>query len=102
VGTDTQPKIIPTDGSTILVFIDSSSIGSLTSTTTRGRTSALFPGYANTDGAAGFKTIDTTALANGVHTIAWIATDNLGAAGGIGSRFFTVVNGTSGAAARPI
>jgi hypothetical protein len=43
--------------------------------------------------------IDTTAYANGVHTIAWSVTDNQGAVSGIGSRFFTIFN-TGGSAAR--
>ena len=36
---------------------------------------------------------DTTKLANGVHTIAWGVTDAAGNAEGIGSRYFTVLNG---------
>ena len=60
---------------------------------------ALFPGYANTDGAVGVKILDSTTIANGVHTIFWIAADNLGAVAGIGSRFFTVSNSSVVAAA---
>ncbi len=52
---------------------------------------ASFPGIGNALGVASF---DSTALANGVHTISWIVTDNLGAASGIGSRYFTVANGS--------
>ena len=37
--------------------------------------------------------IDTTTLTNGLHTISWTVTDNLGITEGIGSRFFTVSNG---------
>ena len=37
--------------------------------------------------------IDTTALSNGMHTIAWTVTDNLGSTEGIGSRYFRVSNG---------
>ena len=33
-------------------------------------------------------------MTNGLHTISWTVTDNAGAIDGIGSRFFTVVNGT--------
>jgi hypothetical protein len=43
--------------------------------------------------------LDTTALSNGVHTIAWIVTANNGETDGIGSRYFTVANGSSLAAA---
>jgi streptogramin lyase len=93
-----HPKSIPTDGSTIQVFLDSVSLGPLTSYNhARSDIQALFPGYANTNGAVGYKTIDTTALANGVHTISWTVTDNAGATAGIGSRFFTVSNGVAGA-----
>ena len=92
-----QPKAIPIDGSTIGVFIDSAPIGALTSYNhPRPDIQALFPGYANTNGAVGVRTIDTTTLSNGLHTIAWVATDNAGAPQGIGSRFFTVANGAGG------
>ena len=36
--------------------------------------------------------LDTTALAEGQHTIAWVVTDSLGEANGIGSRYFSVAN----------
>ncbi|HEX4595127.1 MAG TPA: hypothetical protein VH157_12670, partial [Bryobacteraceae bacterium] len=42
--------------------------------------------------AVGFFFIDTTTLANGVHTIAWSVSDSGGRADGIGSRYFTVLN----------
>jgi streptogramin lyase len=88
-----QPKSIDASGSTIQVFVDSASIGSLTSYNhARPDIQSLFPGYANTDGAVGYKIIDTTALANGIHTISWVVTDNQGASAGIGSRYFTVSN----------
>src|SRR5262249_60565905 len=85
----------PMDGSTIQVFIDGLAVGTVTYNNARPDIQALFPGYANTDGAVGFRFIDTTQLADGVHTIAWVATDNQGATQGIGSRFFTVANGSS-------
>jgi len=47
--------------------------------------------------AIGAYVLDTTALTNGQHTIVWGVTDSQGRADGIGSRFFTVLNGgTSG------
>jgi hypothetical protein len=55
----------------------------------------MFPGYANSNGAVGFKTLNTTQLSNGTHTIVWVVSDNLGNSEGIGSRFFTVQNGSS-------
>jgi len=59
---------------------------------------ALFPGYANSNGAVGYFMLDTTAYTNGVHTIYWTATDTAGNADGIGSRFFTIQNGTANGA----
>jgi hypothetical protein len=52
---------------------------------------AQFSGIGNALGVIG---IDTTLLANGVHTIAWLVTDNTGGAAGVGSRYFTVSNGS--------
>ena len=60
----------------------------------------LFPGFQNTagsNGAIGFRVIDTTTLTNGLHTISWTVVDNQGAIEGIGSRFFTVSNGAGDA-----
>jgi hypothetical protein len=87
------PKFIPTDGSTIAVFVDGAAVGSPTYNNYRSDIATLFPGLNNTSGAIGFRAIDTTALANGMHTIAWTVSDNLGAAEGIGSRYFRVSNG---------
>ena len=59
----------------------------------------LFPGYANSGGAVGAFTFDSTTLANGVHTIAWGVADNAGHVSGVGSRFLTVANGAGSTAA---
>jgi hypothetical protein len=91
-----QPKIIPFDGSTIHVLVDGLSVGSPTYNQLRADIAALFPGLANSNGAVGFRAIDTTALAEGLHTIAWYVSDNQGAAAGIGSRYFTVSNSADG------
>jgi hypothetical protein len=48
-----------------------------------------YPGVAH---ALGVSTINTTTLANGVHTIAWVVTDDTNHSDGIGSRYFTVAN----------
>jgi hypothetical protein len=53
---------------------------------------SFFPGLCNSDGAVGFFYIDTTKLANGLHTIFWVAYDNAGHGDGLGSRYFTVGN----------
>jgi len=94
---------IPFDGSTVQVFVDSLPIGPVTSyNNARPDIQAFFPGFANTDGAIGVKFINTTTLANGIHSIFWLATDNMGATGGIGSRYFRVSNsGTAVMAAPP-
>ena len=88
-----QPHSIPTDGSTIMVYIDGVPVGHPTYNNNRPDIATLFPGRANTNGAVGYYQFDTTALANGVHTIAWSVTDDGGNVEGIGSRFFTVLNG---------
>jgi DNA-binding beta-propeller fold protein YncE len=87
-----QPASIPTDGSTIDVVIDGLVVGHPTFGLDRPDIAALFPGYANSNSAVGYFTIDTTTLANGLHTIAWVVRDSLGRAQGIGSRYFTVQN----------
>jgi hypothetical protein len=87
-----QPKVIPFDGSTIAILVDGQSVGSPTYNQFRADIAAFFPGYANSAGAVGYRALDTTALAEGIHTIAWIVADNQGAAAGIGSRYFTVAN----------
>jgi hypothetical protein len=91
-----QPKTIPVNGSTFSVLVDGVSLGSVTYNNFRSDIATLFPGYNNTNGAVGFRVIDTTALADGLHTISWVVTDNQGSSEGIGSRYFTVAN-SSGA-----
>jgi hypothetical protein len=88
------PKTIPVDGSTITVLVDGASVGKVNYNHPRPDVQNAFPGLNNTNGAVGFKIIDTTLLANGRHTISWTVVDNQGAIEGIGSRFFTVSNGT--------
>ena len=86
------PKTIPFDGSTIQVFIDGAPIGTASYNHARADLVALFPGLNNSNGSVGYRLIDTTALADGVHTIAWQVVDDAGVVEGIGSRFFTVAN----------
>jgi hypothetical protein len=93
-----QPNMIPTDGSTINVWVDGVAIGRPVYNNYRSDIANKFPGYANTDGAVGYYYLDTTAYANGVHTIAWSVVDSGGNATGIGSRFFTIFNSGSGMA----
>ncbi len=85
---------IPTNGSTIMVYIDGIGVGRPVYNNYRSDIATAFPGYANSNGAIGYYTLNTTSLANGTHTIAWTVSDNLGNTEGIGSRFFTVQNGS--------
>jgi hypothetical protein len=87
-----QPNHIPTDGSTINVYVDGVNLGHPIYNIYRSDIANFFPGYANSDGAAGYFSLDTTAYENGVHTIQWTATDNAGNTDGIGSRYFTIQN----------
>ena len=86
-------KIIPIDGSTIQVLVDGVAVGNADYNHFRSDIAGLFPGLQNSNGAIGFRILDTTALTNGLHTISWTVTDSGGAVEGIGSRFFTVSNG---------
>ncbi len=90
-----NPKVIPFDGSTLQVYVDGVAVGSPSYNHYRSDIATIFPGLANSDGAVGFKIIDTTTLANGLHTIVWTATDSAGLTSGLGSRFFRVSNGVS-------
>jgi hypothetical protein len=91
-----QPNYVPTDGSTLEVYVDGQPLGHPVYNNYRSDIATLFPGYANSGGAVGYFALDTTALANGVHTISWSVTDSAGNADGIGSRYFNVLN-TGGA-----
>jgi hypothetical protein len=87
-----QPNLIPTDGSTIRVYVDGVNLGSPTYNIFRADIAGLFPTYANSNGAVGYFFLDTTPYDNGVHTIQWTAQDNAGNSDGIGSRYFTIQN----------
>jgi hypothetical protein len=89
------PDSIPTDGSTINVWVDGVDLGHPTYNRYRSDIASLFPGYANSNGAAGFLSIDATAYENGVHTIQWTATDSGNNTDGIGSRYFTIQNSST-------
>jgi hypothetical protein len=90
-----MPKTIPFDGSTIHVIVDGVDVGTADYNHARPDIQAAFPGFNNTNGAIGFRILDTTLMTNGLHTISWTVTDNAGAIEGIGSRFFVVSNGIS-------
>jgi len=94
-----MPNSIPTDGSTLGVWVDGELIGRPTYNNFRDDIAALFPGYANSNGAVGVFELDTTKYDNGAHNIAWSVRDGAGNEDGIGSRFFSIVNSDSPAPA---
>jgi len=92
-----MPKTVAKDGSAIDVYVDSVKVGNLATAPNvynqyRVDVATAFPGLNNSSGPVGAFYLDTTKYANGVHTIHWIATDDAGAADGIGSRYFNIVN----------
>jgi hypothetical protein len=94
-----NPFVIPKDGSTITVYVDGQPQGHPTYNQFRNDVASQFPGLANSSGPVGFFYLDTTALANGVHTLSWVVYDNAGRGDGVGSRFFNVLNTGSGSIA---
>jgi hypothetical protein len=79
----------PPGGGTVRLVIDGAFQSAIpTGWTSRSDLTALFPAsqYPGIATALGVASFDSTPLANGVHTIAWVVTD-------IGSRYFTVSNG---------
>ncbi len=90
-----QPALIPLSGSTINVFLDGKPSGPLASYNNfRNDIATALPGYQNSNGAVGFAKLDTTALINGQHTIAWGVTDNSNQTSSVGNRAFTVLDGS--------
>lgn len=90
-----QPRSIPISGSTINVWVDGVNIGHPTYNLYRADIATLFPGYANSNGAVGYRSINMSSYSNGIHTIQWTASDSGGNSDGIGSRYFTVQNVSS-------
>ena len=74
------------------MIVDGGPVGNVTYNFFRPDVSNTFPGLANSSGPVGYRTIDTTALAEGLHTISWTATDTRPATSGLGSRYFNVAN----------
>jgi hypothetical protein len=91
-----RPCKIPTDGSTIIVWVDGVNIGNPIYNNYRDDIASMFPDYANSDGAVGYFLLDTTQYDNGLHSIQWTAVDSGGNVEGIGSRYFTVRNTDEG------
>jgi Bacterial Ig domain len=77
----------------VQVYVDGVLIGSPGGLSRRPDLDAAFgPLGFDTSQANRVIAIDTTQLANGVHTIGWLVTDDSGQADGVGSRFFRVQN----------
>jgi uncharacterized delta-60 repeat protein len=117
--------LVPTNGSTVNVLIDGVVVGQASYNLCRGSVavggvvpsgqlcdddvSTIFRGagtlYRNLDasrGPIGLRTINTTSLSNGLHTIQWGVTDSASRGEGIGSRYFNVLNSATDAfGARP-
>ncbi|MFC2146462.1 fibronectin type III domain-containing protein, partial [Acidobacteriota bacterium] len=88
----TLPNFIPTDGSTIIVWVDGVPLEHPVYNLYRKDIAALFWDYNNRNGAGGYFYLDTTQYEDGLHTIAWSVTDEAGNTGGIGSRYFNIQN----------
>ncbi|HLP60110.1 MAG TPA: hypothetical protein VK186_14820, partial [Candidatus Deferrimicrobium sp.] len=84
------PNMVPTDGSSIDVWIDGVKRGHPIYNINRPDIASLFPNYSNSGGAGGYFKFNTTNYNNGIHTIAWSVEDNAGNTDGIGSRYFSV------------
>ncbi len=101
-----MPASIPTNGSTITVWVDGAPLGHPSYNNYRGDIATLFPGYANSNGAIGVYSLNTTTYAEGCHTIVWSVTDSAGHSDGIGSRYFMIQNlaapGAAAASTQPM
>jgi hypothetical protein len=89
----------PPHGGSVSVYIDNVMVGAPGAWGSRPDLTSLFPAstYPGITHALGVFTVDTTAYANGVHTIAWVVfnTNSPRQGAGVGSRYFTIVNGTA-------
>ena len=88
------PALAHPPAGTVTVMVDGVPAGSPEGWVSRADLTALFPAatYPGVTNALGVATLNTTALTNGLHTIAWVVTASDGQAAGIGSRYFTVQN----------
>jgi hypothetical protein len=82
-------------GGTVNVVIDGATVGTPAGWTSRSDLTALFPtGFSDLTSALAVFPVGTAALTNGVHTIAWGVVASNGESAGVGSRYFTVSNGS--------
>ncbi|MCX6546031.1 MAG: M12 family metallo-peptidase [Acidobacteria bacterium] len=85
------------DNGGVQVSIDSLPLATAMYGDARSDIAAAFPAFLNSTNASGAYLVDTRQLSNGQHQIGWLVTDSCGRQDGIGSRFFTVLNGGGGA-----
>ena len=95
----TDPRTCAIADGNVFVSIDSGPLVAVSYGDLRPDIASWFPGFSNGVGAGGAYYIDTRALTNGTHQIGWYVVDNCGRADGLGSRFFSVLNGSQGLAA---
>jgi hypothetical protein len=86
-------------GGTVNVLIDGVNVGSPTGWSARSDLTGLFPAtqFPGVSRALAVFPFDTRTLSNGMHTMAWVVTDDQGNAAGVGSRYFRVFNGSASA-----
>jgi phosphodiesterase/alkaline phosphatase D-like protein len=87
-----QPYTIPTDGSTINVWMDGLPKGNPVYNQYNKDIAVSFPNYNNKDGAGGYFPLDAASLTNGVHVIAWSVEDDAGNSDTVGFRYFSIEN----------
>ncbi len=90
-------------GGAVTVLIDGIAVGTPAGWAARSDLTSLFdvsqfPGVTS---ALALFSFDTTTLSNGLHTMAWVVTDNQGSTSGVGSRYFRVFNGSSALVVAP-
>jgi len=82
----------------VQVSIDSGTLQPVSYGDARPDIAAAFPGLSNGAGAGGAYYVNSATLSNGTHQIGWFVTDSCGRSEGVGSRFFSVLNTSSGTA----
>lgn len=81
-------------GGSVSVFINGVPVGVPFGWSPRSDLTAVFPaGFSSLGSAVALHVFDSTTIPDGVHTIAWGVTATNGQGAGVGSRYFTVLNG---------
>ncbi len=92
-----QPNIVSATPTNIRVYVDSMPVGRVTYNQPRADVAGIFPNYRNSGGPGAFFDLDTTPYSNAQHSISWVAADDSGNEDGLGSRYFSIENGVTGA-----